>query len=141
MKRRKRTQRHVRRLTRRPAAARRLLPALLLFLMPPRCSVYARGPGAVVSSPRFALMLIGARASSQAIELLELEEEAPPEELDSTEPERGDLAVCLSNRAACWLRRKQWRQALADCNRVIRSGCVLGKIVSSSQHRQPHDLL
>lgn len=40
------------------------------------------------------------------------------------ERERGVIAVCLANRAACWLRRKQWRRALADCNRVIRSGCA-----------------
>lgn len=32
------------------------------------------------------------------------------------------LCACLANRAACWLRRKQWSRALQDCNAVLRAG-------------------
>jgi tetratricopeptide (TPR) repeat protein len=32
------------------------------------------------------------------------------------------LCACLANRAACWLRRKQWAKAMADCNAVLRAG-------------------
>ncbi len=35
------------------------------------------------------------------------------------------LAACLSNRAAAWLRRKRWQEALADSNRVLRLGCAV----------------
>lgn len=34
------------------------------------------------------------------------------------------LAACLANRAAAWLRRRQWARAMEDCNRVLRSGCA-----------------
>ena len=59
-------------------------------------------------------------AYSRAVELLELRgaDGEPGGE------EAGALAVCLANRAVAWLRRKQWAAALADCNRVLRSGCV-----------------
>ena len=30
----------------------------------------------------------------------------------------------MSNRAAAWLRRKRWAEALADCNAVLRGGCA-----------------
>ena len=33
--------------------------------------------------------------------------------------------ACLSNRAAAWLKRKRWPEALADCNAVLRDGCAL----------------
>ncbi|KAK3255530.1 hypothetical protein CYMTET_35290 [Cymbomonas tetramitiformis] len=36
----------------------------------------------------------------------------------------GPLAVLLANRAACWLKRKQWQKALEDCNKVLRSGRI-----------------
>ena len=69
-------------------------------------------------------------AYSRAIDLLELP--AAPggggddaaAAISGAASESGVLAVCLSNRAAAWLRRKQWDAALADCNRVLRSGCV-----------------
>lgn len=79
-------------------------------------------------------------AYTRAVELLELEELEEEEELSQLlstaraergEVERGALAVCLSNRAACWLRRKQWRLALADCNRVIRSGRMDSLVVKA----------
>ncbi len=61
-------------------------------------------------------------AYSRAIDLLELPQEGLP--ADAVASEAGALAVCLANRAAAWLRRKQWAAALADCNRVLRSGCA-----------------
>jgi tetratricopeptide (TPR) repeat protein len=67
-------------------------------------------------------------AYGRAIDLLELpksegtSEDAADVAADVAAAEAGALAVCLANRAAAWLRRKQWDAALADCNRVLRSG-------------------
>lgn len=40
----------------------------------------------------------------------------------SDEEAARQLCACLANRAACWLRRKQWAKAMRDCNAVLRAG-------------------
>lgn len=40
----------------------------------------------------------------------------------SDEQAATQLCASLSNRAACWLRRKQWAKAMKDCNAVLRAG-------------------
>ena len=48
-----------------------------------------------------------------------------PDGDDHDDPECGGggaRAVYLCNRAACWLKRRRWAEARADCNDVLRSG-------------------